>query len=115
MKKELKISNNHVNEWYKLDISLRNGANSKRFGCMLNNFFNLEHKSLFAIHDSAGAKLLSRLRLKFSHLNKHKFRHYFKDPLSPISDCDSKTDTTDHFFLRCPFLAIQTRTPIWLA
>ena len=81
----------------------------------LTNYLNTNDDPLFAIHDSAGAKLLSRLRLKFSHLNKHKFRHYFKDPLSPISDCDSKTDTTDHFFLRCPFLAIQTRTPIWLA
>ena len=36
---------------------------------MLKDFFNLKQKSLFAIHDPAGVKLLSRLRLKFSHLN----------------------------------------------
>ena len=40
---------------------------------MLKDFFNLKQKSLFAIHDPAGVKLLSRLRLKFSHLNEDKF------------------------------------------
>ena len=72
---------------------------------MLKDFFNLKQKSFFAIHDPAGVKLLSRL--KFSHLNEHKFRHNFKDALSPMCDCGSKTETTDHFFLRCPFFAIN--------
>ena len=74
---------------------------------MLKDFFNLKQKSLFAIHDPAGVKLLSRLRLKFSHLNEHKFRHNFKDALSPMCDCGSETERTDHFFLRCTFLAIN--------
>ena len=74
---------------------------------MLKDFFNLKQKSLFAIHDPAGVKLLSRLRLKFSHLNEHKFRHNFKDALSSMCGCGSETETTDHFFLRCPFFAIN--------
>ena len=72
---------------------------------MLKDFLNLKQKSFFAIHDPAGVKLLSRL--KFSHLNEHKFRHNFKDALGPMCDCGSKTETTDHFFLRCPFFAIN--------
>ena len=72
---------------------------------MLKDFLSLKQKSFFAIHDPAGVKLLSRL--KFSHLNEHKFRHNFKDALSPMCDCGSKTETTDHFFLRCPFFAIN--------
>ena len=72
---------------------------------MLKDFLNLKQKSFFAIHDPAGVKLLSRL--KFSHLNEHKFRHNFKDALSPMCGCGSKTETTDHFFLRCPFFAIN--------
>ena len=97
-----------VNEWCKLDISLRKAENFKRFKSMLKDFFNLKQKSLFAIHDPAGVKLLSRLRLKFSHLNEHKFCHNFKDVLSPMCDCGSKTETKDHFFhLRCPFFAIN--------
>ena len=58
---------------------------------------------VFAIHDPAGVKLLSRLQLKFSHLYKHKFRHNFKNALSPMCDWGSETETTDHFFLRCLF------------
>ena len=40
---------------------------------MLKDFFNLKQKSLFAIHDPAGVKLLSRLRLEFSHMKEHNF------------------------------------------
>ena len=52
---------------------------------MFKEFFNLKQRSLFVIHDLVGVKLLSRLRLKFSHLNELKFRHSFKDPQSPMS------------------------------
>ena len=91
----------------KLDISLRKTENIERFKSMLKDFFNLKQKSLFAIHDPAGVKLLSRLRLKFSHLNEQKLSHNFKDALSPMSGCGSKTETTDHFLLGCPFFAIN--------
>ena len=74
---------------------------------MLKHFFNLRQKSLFAIHDPASVKLLSSLRLKFSHLNEHKFRHNFEDALSPVCDCSSEIETTDHFFLRCLFFPIN--------
>ena len=74
---------------------------------MLKDFLNLKQKSLFAIHDPVGVKLLSRL--KFSHLNEHKFRHNFKDALGPMCDCGSKTEKTDHFFLRCHFFAINRK------
>ena len=63
----------------------------------------MKRKSLFSIHDPAGVKLLTRLRLGFSHLNEHKFRHNFKDTPSPMCNCGSETETTHHFFLRCPF------------
>ena len=33
---------------------------------------------LFSIHDPQGVKLLSQLKLNFSHLNEHKFRHNLK-------------------------------------
>ena len=66
LEEQLKISNNHffhfcINEQYKIDTSLRKAKNIKRFKSMLKDFFNSK-KLLFAIHDSAGVKLLSRLR-----------------------------------------------------
>ena len=78
---------------------MRKAEKIERFKCMLKDFFNLKQKSLFAIHDWTGIKLLARLRLKFNHLNEHKFRHNFKDSLSPISDCGSKF--LKNFFVVC--------------
>ena len=72
---------------------------------MFKKFFKLKQRPLFAIHDPIGVKLLLRLRLKFSHLSKHKFLHNFKDAPSPMCDCGSKTETTDHFFSRFPLFA----------
>ena len=43
-----------------------------------------EENSLFSIHNPVGVKLLTRLRLQFSHLNEHKFRHGFEDTISPM-------------------------------
>ena len=57
--------------------------------------------SIFAIHDTKGLKLLTRLRLNFSHLNEHKFRHGFKDSVDPMCKCGVETELTLHFLLRC--------------
>ena len=70
-------------------------------------FFSLQEKSLFSIHDPTGIKLLARLRLKFSHLNEHKFRHNFKDTVVPMCDSGTETETTEHLFLRCPFFVTE--------
>ena len=48
-----------------------------------------------------GVKLPSRLRLNFSHLNKRKVRHGFKDGTNCMCDCGSATETTLHFLLQC--------------
>ena len=40
-------------------------------------------------------------------LNGYIFRHNFKDALILICDRGSETETTDHFFLRCPFFVIN--------
>ena len=97
----------YINESRKLDISPRKAENIKRFKSMLKDFFNLKQKSLFAIHDPAGVKLLSRLRLKISHLNEHEFCHNFKATLSPMCDCGSQSENTGHFSLCYLFFAIN--------
>ena len=53
------------------------------------------------MHDISAHKLLTRLRLNFSHLNEHKFRHNFKDTINPMCSCSSDIKTTDHYLLRC--------------
>ena len=83
------------------------------------NFFSIQERSLFSIHYPTGVKLFTRLRLKLSHLNDYKFRHNFKDTIVPMCDCNFKdtivpicdcgteTETTEHFFFRCPFFVTE--------
>ena len=56
---------------------------------------------LFSVYDAFGAKLLTSLRLKFSHPDEHKFRHGFNDTINPMCACGTEVKTTEHFLLRC--------------
>ena len=94
-----------LREWNKLYNTLQDAESVKQFKSMLKNFFSLNQKSLFSIHDPVGVKMLTRLRLQFSHLNEHKFRHNFKECVSSMCDCGAEMETTSHFFLCCQFFA----------
>ena len=48
-------------------------------------------------------KLLTRLRLGFSHLNEHKFRHNFQDCLNPLCLCSLEIENTSHYLLHCQY------------
>ena len=56
-----------------------------------------------SIYDLLGIKLLNRLRVDFSHLNEHKFRHNFANTLNPLCSCSLETESTAHFFQRCRY------------
>ena len=62
---------------------------------------------LFIVYDPLGVKLLTRLRLQFSHLNKHKFRHGFGDTVRTMCGCNAEIEDTEHFLLRCHFYSTQ--------
>ena len=66
------------------------------------NFTRPIGKGTYKICDPLGIKLLIRwLRLGFSHLSEHKFRHKFADSLNPLCPCSLETESTLHVFLRC--------------
>ena len=60
-----------------------------------------KENSLFSVYDSRGAKLLTRLRLKFSHLNGQ--RHGFNDAINSMCAYGTEVETIEHFLLRCHF------------
>ena len=66
-----------INEWNKLNLEIRNARSLNIFKTTI--FIEKKENSLFFVHDPLDAKLLTRLRLKFSHLNEHKFWHGFND------------------------------------
>ena len=55
----------------------------------------------FNFNNSVGIKLLTRLRLGFSHLGEHKLKHGVRDILNPLCSCNIEAETTTHYFPRC--------------
>ena len=64
-----------INEWNNLNAKVRNAKSIKFFKKMI--VTDNKENSVFSAYDPYGVKLLTRLRLQFSHLNEHKFRHDF--------------------------------------
>ena len=90
-----------INQWNKLYPDIRNLDSHEMFRKKLLNFIMPSEKSIFNIYDPQGPKLLDRLRLGFSYLPEHKFRHNFADTVNPLCSCAFETESTDDFFLRC--------------
>ena len=96
-----------INEWNNLATETRNAKSINIFKKLM--LKEKKENSLFSICDPLGVKLLTRLRLQFSHLNEHKFRHGFNDTVDPFCACGNEIETTEHFFLRCHFYSAQRK------
>ena len=90
-----------VREWNKLSSEIRNSTSCQQFRKLLLSFIKPTCTSLFSIHHPVGVKLLVRLRLGFSHLREHKFRHHFHDTLNPLCPCSLEPETTSHYLSHC--------------
>ena len=90
-----------IKEWCALSEKIQNIVSVNKFKEIILSFIRSKVNSVFAIHDTKCLKLLTRLRLNFSHLNEHKFRHGFKDTVDPMCKCGLETETTLYFLLRC--------------
>ena len=66
----------------------------KKFKNSLIKDIKSNETSFFSIHDSQGVKLLSQIKLYFSHLNEHKFRHNFKESGSVLCCCGLEIEST---------------------
>ena len=94
-----------IREWNNLSVETRNAKSINIFKKSI--LREKKENSLFSICDPVGVKLLTRLRLKFSHLNEHKFRHGFNDTINPICACGNEIETTEHYLLRCHSYSAQ--------
>ena len=65
------------------------------------SFIRPKENSIFKILDINGIKRLNRLRLHFSQLNEHKFRHNFRATIDPLCRCGLERETTLHYLLGC--------------
>ena len=84
------------------------------FWKMLLNFIRPIGHSTHKISDPLRIKLLTRLRLGFSHLSEHKFKYNFADSLSPLCSCSLETESTLLFFLYAAKITLLYAGPLWL-
>ena len=68
-------------EWCAVSEEIRNVVSLNKIREMIRSFIRPKENSIFVIHDTKVLKLLTHLRLKFNHLNEHKFKHGLRDQL----------------------------------
>ena len=57
-----------------------------------------------------GIKYLKGLRLGFSHLLYHKFKHGFLHAADPLCSCSTAIENTTRYFLNCPNYSVARNT-----
>ena len=89
-----------INEWNKLDPNICSFSNYYIFCDAMLKIKRPVEREIFSINDPIGIKMLTRLRLRFSHLCEHKFRYGFKHTLKTLCSCSIEAKTTTQYFLR---------------
>ena len=93
---------NSFMEWNKLDNEVKYSVSIAQFKNKLLSTIRPVGNSIYNVRDIIGVKL----RLQFSALNEHKFRHNF-DCLSPVCICGTAKEDNEHFLLHCPLYDIM--------
>ena len=88
-----------IHEWNKLKPEVRNSSSIYKFKKSV--IIVKQENYLCNFHDPVGVKRLSHLRLQFTHLNEHKFRHGCNDTVNPMCPCGAEVETPKYFLLRC--------------
>ena len=88
-------------EWNLLDEDTRNSVSIGEFKRKLLVQIRPPCRSVYNVHNVTGVRNFTRLRVGFSPLNEHRFRHNF-DCLSPLCVCGKGNEDTEHFLLHCP-------------
>ena len=58
---------------------------------------------MFNIFDPIGLKVLTYLRLGFSHLNEHSFQYNFQDCMNPLCSCSLEIENALHYCIAIIF------------
>ena len=98
-------------EWNLLDEDTRNSVSIGEFKRKLLVQIRPPCRSVHNVHNITGIRNLTRLRVGFSHLNEHQFRHNF-DCLSPLFVCGIGNEDNEHFLLHCPLFANARRVSL---
>jgi hypothetical protein len=89
-----------------LSDEIRNATSIGQFKSLYKKAFFPTKKSLFSVSDWYGIRLLVKLRVQFSDLRSHRFRHRFNCS-SSCCKCNMGEETTEHYLLWCPQFSVQ--------
>ena len=87
-------------EWNLLNSDLRNSESLAAFKRKLISTVRPLKNSIYGVYDIIGIRRLTKLRIEFSPLNGHRFRHNF-DCLSPTCAYGCAIEDNQHFLLHC--------------
>lgn len=91
-----------MSEWNNLDSRIKNLQSISKFKSAILDFLRPKPTLNYRLGNISGFPLLARLRVGFSHLREHKFRHGFLDTIDPFCNCRGNfIETTEHFLLHC--------------
>ena len=90
-----------LNDWFWLDINIRNSESISLFKSRLLSFILPNQSNTFNILDPIGLKLLTQLRLCLSYLNENKFRHNFLGCLNPLCLFSLEIEDFSYYLLHC--------------
>ena len=93
-----------VIKWNNLDKSRRSSESLALFKKSILQFIRPKPNRT-CWNNPIGIKLITRLRLGFSHLRDHKSKYNFLDCLNPICSCGKDIETTVHYLLQCPIFS----------
>ena len=88
-----------LSDCFNLYVSIRSSESISIFKSKLLSFIRPVQNNIFNIFDPQRLKLLTPLRLGFSHLNQHRFRRNFKECVSPVCSCSLEIEDTSHYLL----------------
>ena len=95
--------------WQDIDLTLKNSLSVEKFKYEYIKIFRPPKTNLFGIQDRQGLRLLTRLRVDFSDLRQHRYKHHFHC-MDPTCQCSTENETSEHFLIRCPRFSLQRLT-----
>ena len=91
-----------------MDSRIRNFPSIVTFKRAILDFIHPFPTPMFKINRLSGFVFYTWLRVGFSHLREHKFRHGFLDIVDPICSCRANAvENTEHYLLHCVNFAYQ--------
>ena len=91
-----------ISQWNNLDSRITNLPSIATFKRAILDFIRPNPTPMFRINRLSGSVFLARLKVGFSHLREHKFRHGFLDIVDPICSCRTNAvENTEHYLLHC--------------